>query len=59
MKDPADRYCTGCIQILSNEQSFLCRRGYWAASSPFTIKMEDGCIVRPKNCIDKQEKGQQ
>lgn len=50
MEDP--RFCKNCLHRVSDKQSFLCKLGYWASTSPHTIKMEDDKVIRPQACVD-------
>lgn len=45
-----ETYCSFCNQIICNIQEFRCKRGYWAASSPHTLKMDNGEVRRPEEC---------
>lgn len=53
IKVERSRYCTGCLCVHSDTKSFLCKLGYWAASSPHTIQMESKNVIRPDGCAGK------
>lgn len=45
------RFCAGCEFKHSDSREFLCKKGYWAASSPHTLSMERGEVIRVNECI--------